>query len=61
MEVDKGRVKFEEGETQKSHLHEESKTTLAVGIDGAIKVTEGTGHWHARIVTEKDAPPVWLR
>ena len=53
-EVDKGRVKFEEGETQKSHLHEESKTTLAVGIDGAIKVTEGAGHWHARIVTEKN-------
>ena len=38
-EVDKGRVKFEEGETKKSHLHEESKTTLSVGIDGAIKVT----------------------
>ena len=53
-EVDKGRVKFEEGETQKSHLHEESKTTLAVGIDGAIKVTEGAGQWHARIVTEKN-------
>ena len=53
-EVDKGRVKFEEGETQKSHLHEESKTTLAVGIDGAIKVIEGAGQWHARIVTEKN-------
>ena len=53
-EVDKGRVKFEEGETQKSHLHEESKTTLAVGVDGAIKVTEGAGNWHARIVTEKN-------
>ena len=54
-EVDKSRVEFSEGETQKEHHHEDAKCVLSVDRAGEVTVLSGAeGKWHVRTVPVAD-------